>query len=101
MRSEPEPRQGVEEGDRGRCRGHMVPRADGYNFLHKTEGADINRLQAALKVPLTSGRPKGSVAASGEFSWKFIGVSKPRSPACGAMLGPWRETSPRRMTSCR
>src|SRR5438874_13360954 len=71
--------------------GHLT---DGYNFLHKTEGADINRLQPPDKFAR-------SRTVSG-FEWEThtwatsTKASRPKSRVCGATRGHWRVISRRR-----
>src|ERR1700687_2548808 len=71
--------------------GHLT---HGYNFLHKTEAPDINRLQPPDKFAL-SRRCSGSKREA--YSWPTsTRASKPRSRVCGATREHWRAMSRRR-----
>jgi hypothetical protein len=50
----------IDEGRRKPQLNHIAPRTDGYKYLHKTERADINRLQPPDKLsPTWIGRRAG------------------------------------------
>src|SRR5216683_1204782 len=92
----------IDVGPRKPLSRHITPRKDGYKYLHKTERADINRLQPPDKLPPTLDRPPGRLRRAEELSWrKSIAASKQKSRACGAMLARCRATSPGRTISFR